>query len=505
MKTSAYFSLSIIVILLAAFPPLKAGSENASNPVVITKTVRQSFAGDMPPSKAREDALRRAQRSALEEAGVYLDSLSVVQEGMLIKDEIRMLAAAVVKVRVLEERKFATEETFGLEVTIEAEIDMLVLEERIDKMLAEREHLNRLQELDAQNKDLMMKIALLEMQLDDAAAKGIAIAPAEPTEGGQSAATSSDGKMDRSQADAGEAAASGSGADRRKVSGDAEGYVEDTGKRPLGKTATTTTRPGGKRHSIMNFLFGANPEIHEARSLAKNGYDHFVDKDYDKALTLYTQAIEQLPSDIETYQAISKKEFEAVRSVIEGYMAAALATGKTVEVVQVYQFYKKFFRNGETINVHMMGAIATLAEGDYEAHLQAWKLSSHRSMYRAQLESMHIAFTTGKVKNAIRKYKEQSGYITKQQKAMLAELAEASGAVDVFRTHLSAYYRAKLDQRHVTGPSYMPFSPYMLRESKGDGNDSDHGDKGQNSSGGMGETGGNATSVSGRTGGSATE
>ena len=69
-----------------------------------THTVKQSFGGSQSPDDARVAAIHKAKREALEKAGTYLESLTIVKNSMVEKDEILALAAAVLKAEVVSEK-----------------------------------------------------------------------------------------------------------------------------------------------------------------------------------------------------------------------------------------------------------------------------------------------------------------------------------------------------------------------------------------------------------------
>ena len=69
----------------------------------ITHTVKQPFRGSQSPDDARISAVAKAKREVLEIAGTYIESLTVVKNSQVDKDEILALAAGVLKAKVVSQ------------------------------------------------------------------------------------------------------------------------------------------------------------------------------------------------------------------------------------------------------------------------------------------------------------------------------------------------------------------------------------------------------------------
>jgi hypothetical protein len=65
--------------------------------ITVKHTVKQTFGGSQSPDDARISAMAKAKREALEIAGTYIESLTVVKNTKVEKDEILALAAGVLK------------------------------------------------------------------------------------------------------------------------------------------------------------------------------------------------------------------------------------------------------------------------------------------------------------------------------------------------------------------------------------------------------------------------
>ena len=84
--------LATFLILLLLIPVSAIGEIQT-----ITHTMKQPFGGNQSPDDARISAVAKAKREALEMAGTYIESLTVVKNSQVDKDEILALAAGVLK------------------------------------------------------------------------------------------------------------------------------------------------------------------------------------------------------------------------------------------------------------------------------------------------------------------------------------------------------------------------------------------------------------------------
>jgi tetratricopeptide (TPR) repeat protein len=137
-------------------PPAKAEIKT------FTYTVRQPFGGSQSPDDARIGAIAKAKREVLEQAGTYLESLTVIRESVVAKDEILALAAGVLKTKIVSQKNYATEDGFGLLVVAKVEVDTSILEQRVNKFLQDRSLLEKYRESQRREKELLAKIQELE-------------------------------------------------------------------------------------------------------------------------------------------------------------------------------------------------------------------------------------------------------------------------------------------------------------------------------------------------------
>jgi tetratricopeptide (TPR) repeat protein len=128
----------------------------------ITHTIKQTFGGSQSPDDARISAMAKGKREALEMAGAYIESLTVVKNSQVEKDEILALTAGVLKAEVISQKNYALEDAFGIELIVKVVVDTSVLEERVKKLLQDRTHLTQLMETQKREKKLLQKVAQLE-------------------------------------------------------------------------------------------------------------------------------------------------------------------------------------------------------------------------------------------------------------------------------------------------------------------------------------------------------
>lgn len=121
--------------------------------------------GDMDTKKnARCLALMEAKRSALEQAGTFLESSSEVKNYELTKDEINSLASGIISVEVLKEEWKMSGENLMVTVLIRATVDISNLQERISALKDDSESVEEL-------KNIQDQLAALQEELQELKAR----------------------------------------------------------------------------------------------------------------------------------------------------------------------------------------------------------------------------------------------------------------------------------------------------------------------------------------------
>jgi len=132
--------------------------------ITFTHTIKQPFGGSQSADDARTGAVAKAKQEVLEKAGTYLESLTVVKNNMVDRDEILALAAGVLKTEIVSQDNYATAEAFGVIITTKIDVDTSILEERIEKMLEDRTLLEKNKEAQQRIEELLAKNKQLEEQ-----------------------------------------------------------------------------------------------------------------------------------------------------------------------------------------------------------------------------------------------------------------------------------------------------------------------------------------------------
>jgi tetratricopeptide (TPR) repeat protein len=153
--------VTLILVFLAAFLVTVPALAEIKT---FTHTVKQPFGGSQSPDDARIAAMTKAKREVLEMAGVYLESLTIVKESVVEKDEILALSAGILKAEIVSQKNYATDEAFGIVVTAKVDVNTGVMKERVAKMLKDRSLLEKYQELQKRERELLARIDRLELK-----------------------------------------------------------------------------------------------------------------------------------------------------------------------------------------------------------------------------------------------------------------------------------------------------------------------------------------------------
>jgi hypothetical protein len=125
--------------------------------------VEEVVGRDQNQEQVEAFALQKAKRLAVEEAGIYLSSLTVVQNYQLQKDEVTVLASGVTKSQVLGVPSVVVKNGV-IHVTVKAKItvDTAVLDQQIKEIMKEKGTLKKLEAEQRKVRDLEEKLANLK-------------------------------------------------------------------------------------------------------------------------------------------------------------------------------------------------------------------------------------------------------------------------------------------------------------------------------------------------------
>jgi tetratricopeptide (TPR) repeat protein len=154
-----YFILAIFILSILFFSAQDIYAEIQT----ITQTIRQPFAGSQSPDDARIAAIHRVKREVLEMAGTYIESLTIVKNSVIEKDEITALAAGILKAEIISEpQPYVEGRSFGIEVVAKVDVDTGILEARVSKLLKDKTLLGKLKESQERERQLLERIQTLE-------------------------------------------------------------------------------------------------------------------------------------------------------------------------------------------------------------------------------------------------------------------------------------------------------------------------------------------------------
>lgn len=148
----------ILIFTMIAVVLLGCGVVGAS-PQVIRATGVYVMGDNDSPKIAKDAARQEAMRSAVEQAGVYVESYSRTQNMELTDDDVRMISGAVLKVTHENSVPELTGSVLKYTVNITAEVDTDNID--LQNMMQKRQELEKLQrerdELKKQNEELLQK------------------------------------------------------------------------------------------------------------------------------------------------------------------------------------------------------------------------------------------------------------------------------------------------------------------------------------------------------------
>lgn len=153
-----FFCFTVIMVVVLSLVPFPAMGEIKA----VTHTVKQPFGGRQSPDDARIATVAKAKWEALEMAGTYVESITVVKNYRMDKDEILALTAGVLKTEVVSQKNYHTDDAFGVEVVVRIDVDTSVIEGRVKKLLADRTHFEQLNQARKMEKELLDEVVKLQ-------------------------------------------------------------------------------------------------------------------------------------------------------------------------------------------------------------------------------------------------------------------------------------------------------------------------------------------------------
>jgi hypothetical protein len=130
---------------------------------VFEREVEETVSRGQSQEQVEAFALQKAKRLAVEEAGTYISSLTVVLNYQLQKDEVTALASGVVQAKIVGVPAVHVEKgVIYVKVKARIDVDTSVLDRQIQEIMKEKGTLKKLEEERKKNKDLEEKLASLK-------------------------------------------------------------------------------------------------------------------------------------------------------------------------------------------------------------------------------------------------------------------------------------------------------------------------------------------------------
>lgn len=164
MKIFPAWKNIFIVFIFLILPALIPGGACAEIKT-FTNTAKLPFIDDQSMSDVRVAAIHQSKREALELAGTYLESTSVVKNNVLEKDEVIAVSAGVLSAEIVGEPELYNEGNIqGWQITTKVVVDTSIMEKRIEKFLNDRTLMEKYRESTQREKELLDKIKSLTEQ-----------------------------------------------------------------------------------------------------------------------------------------------------------------------------------------------------------------------------------------------------------------------------------------------------------------------------------------------------
>jgi hypothetical protein len=147
------FVLSAFIFVYPAFAEIK----------VFEKETTWKAAKNQSQEQAERLAIMEAQRQAIEEAGVFISSLTVVKDFRLDKDEITQLASGILQTKTMGVPALSTcDDTFCVRVKTIIQVDTSVLDRQIEAFMKDKGALKREEEALKRVRELQEQLANLK-------------------------------------------------------------------------------------------------------------------------------------------------------------------------------------------------------------------------------------------------------------------------------------------------------------------------------------------------------
>ncbi|MGC8925772.1 MAG: tetratricopeptide repeat protein, partial [Calditerrivibrio sp.] len=146
----------MVLIIITMFTNAFAEAQSYTHSVKKILGSSQSF------DDAKVAAVADAKREIIEKAGTYIESLTIVQDGELKKDEISAMALGVMKTEIISVKKGMEGDAIFIEVTVRSEVDVNSLKDKINAVKSDKSTLAQYQQFQKNMSELLNKFKELE-------------------------------------------------------------------------------------------------------------------------------------------------------------------------------------------------------------------------------------------------------------------------------------------------------------------------------------------------------
>lgn len=169
-----------IYVLLMLLGNFIFGTAAYAEMKVFEKEVEEIASRDQSQEQVEAFALQKAKRLAVEEAGTYISSLTIVKDYRLERDEVMALASGVVQANLTEVPSVRVEKgVIHVKVKARVKVDTSILDRQIQEIMKEKDTLQKLETERTKVKDLEEKLANLKSsetkRLEELNAQALAI------------------------------------------------------------------------------------------------------------------------------------------------------------------------------------------------------------------------------------------------------------------------------------------------------------------------------------------
>lgn len=127
-----------------------------------THSVKKILGSNQSLDDAKIAAIADAKREIMEKAGTYIESLTVVQDGVLKKDDISAMTLGIMKTEILSVKRGLEGDSIFIEVTIKSEVDTNALLDKINTAKSDKSTIAQYQQFQKNMNELLSKFKELE-------------------------------------------------------------------------------------------------------------------------------------------------------------------------------------------------------------------------------------------------------------------------------------------------------------------------------------------------------